>query len=307
MIDLRLIESFMQAARHENFSAAATAFRISPGAMSQNIKALEDKLGARLFTRTTRQVRLTSAGQLFLERCGPALEALNDATAAVAGERDTFQGTLKVTSATAFGRAFILPLAAKFQKLHPELTIELSLSDTFVDLIAEGFDLGIRGGILPANEYISRLIVPITPLVCAAPSYFKEHGKPIEPEDVLKHRLIGMRSSATQRVFPWEFAAEKGSRAISRIEIEPNFIVNDVEAVAEAAAEGVGLAQVGSNISLPRVRQGRLELALTDFAVQSRGMYAVYPTRRYAPRKLTAFIAFVADAFADDTELVWSR
>jgi DNA-binding transcriptional LysR family regulator len=272
--------------------------------VSHNIKALEEQLRTRLFQRTSRQVKLTPEGQRFLQRCGPAVEALNHAADDLAADRDAFRGLLRISSTTAFGRAHVLPLAAAFQRLHPELQIEISLSDQFVDLVAEEFDLAIRGGILPENEYISRLILPVTPLVCAAPGYFQEFGKPPDIEALNVHRLIGMRSNPSQKVFAWEFAGVGG---VARIEIDPAFIVNDPEGAALAAAAGAGIAQVGSNIALPMVADGRLELALTGKAVQTRGLYAVYPSRRFAPTKLKTFIQFLAEAFAQRPDLVFRQ
>lgn len=309
MADLRLIETFIQAARRESFSVAAKALGVSPGAVSQNIRSLEDQLRTRLFTRTTRQVKLTPEGVRFLQRCAPAVEALAHAADDLVADRDAFRGSLRITSTTAFGRDHVLPLAVAFQKEHPELQIELSLSDQFVDLVAEEFDLAIRGGILPENEYISRLILPVTPLVCASPAYAEEHGLPRTTDDLARHRLIGMRSNPSQKVFAWEFASEpsegaSGKAAVERVEIAPAFVVNDPEAVARATIAGGGVAQVGSNIVRPRVAAGELVLAMTNRAVQSRGIYAVYPSRRYAPKKLTAFIAHLAEAFAQRPDLV---
>lgn len=304
VIDLRLIETFIQAARRESFSGAAKALRVSPGAVSQNIKSLEDQLQTRLFTRTTRQVKLTPEGQRFLQRCAPAVEALEAAAGAIQEEREAFQGGLRITSTTAFGRAEILPLIAAFQAEHPDLEIELSLSDGFVDLVAEEFDLAIRGGVLPDSEYIARLLVPVTPLVCASPSYLDQHGRPKTTGDITKHRLIGMRSNPSQRLFAWEFATKKAGET-ERVEIKPQTILNDPESTARAAALSMGLAQVGSNVVLPLVQRGELEIMLEDRAVQTRGLYAVYPSKRYAPIKLRAFVDHLVAAFSERSDIIF--
>ncbi len=305
MIDLRLIETFIQAARRESFSAAAKALRVSPGAVSQNIKSLEEQLQTRLFTRTTRQVKLTPEGQRFLQRCAPAVEALQTAASAIQEEREAFQGRLRITSTTAFGRAEILPLIASFQDEHPELEIELSLSDGFVDLVAEEYDLAIRGGILPDSDYIARLLIPVTPLVCASPGYLRKFGTPESETDLARHRLIGMRSNPSQRVFAWEFT-DPGSPQPRRVEITPTSVMNDPESTARAASLGLGLAQVGSNVVLPRVASGELQIVFPEVAVQSRGLYAVYPSKRFAPKKLTAFVDHLVDGFSDRTDLIFT-
>lgn len=304
MIDLRLIETFIQAARRESFSAAAKALRVSPGAVSQNIKSLEDQLQTRLFTRTTRQVKLTPEGQRFLQRCAPAVEALETAATEIQEEREAFQGRLRITSTTAFGRDEILPLIASFQAEHPELEIELSLSDGFVDLVAEEFDLAVRGGILPDSDYIARLLIPVTPLVCASPDYLDRHGSPTSLEDLNGHRLIGMRSNPSQRVFAWEFSGAKPSET-RRVEIAPTAIMNDPASAARAAALGMGITQVGSNVALPLINTKKLDVLFPETSIQSRGLYAVYPSKRFAPKKLTAFVDHLVEAFSHRADLVF--
>ncbi|MEM9872603.1 MAG: LysR family transcriptional regulator [Pseudomonadota bacterium] len=305
MIDLRLIETFIQAAHRESFSAAAKALRVSPGAVSQNIKSLEDQLQTRLFTRTTRQVKLTPEGQRFLQRCAPAVEALETAATEIQQEREAFQGRLRITSTTAFGRDEILPLIASFQAEHPELEVELSLSDGFVDLVAEEFDLAIRGGILPDSDYIARLLVPVTPLVCASPDYLARHGAPQSVKDLNGHRLIGMRSNPSQRVFAWEFTGSTPGET-QRVEIAPTAIMNDPASAARAAALGMGITQVGSNVALPLIKVGKLTVLFPETAIQSRGLYAVYPSKRFAPKKLTAFVDHLVEAFSHRADLVFS-
>ena len=302
MIDLRLIETFIQAARLESFSAAAKVVGVSPGAVSQNIKALEDRLQARLFTRTTRQVKLTPEGRRFLQRCAPAVEALSDAARELREDRAAYRGRLRVTSTSAFGRAHVLPALTSFHALHPELTVELSLSDDFIDLVGEEFDLAIRGGILPDSDYIARLLLPVTPLVCASPSYLVSNGTPSTIAALDEHCLIGMRSNPSQRVFAWEFA---DGDAIKRLDIDPKIIVNDPEALALAAADGAGIAQIGSNIALPLIKDGRLTPTLRELTIQSRGIYAVYPSKRYAPAKLTGFIEYLAARLGERPDLTW--
>ncbi|MFC5553122.1 LysR substrate-binding domain-containing protein [Methylobacterium iners] len=303
--DIRLVATFVEVARRLSFSGAARSLGLTPGSVSLNVRHLEEVLGVRLLTRTTRQVQLTPEGQLYLDRCAPALEALAEAEGAVRDERNALSGRLRVTSTTAFGRAHLLPVISDFMTAHPAVEVELSLSDRFVDLVAEGFDLAIRGGVLPVSDYVSRLILPVAMLTCASPAYAARHGMPGTPEDVDRHRLIGMRSNPSQEVFAWEFA--KGGKEVLHKRIEPTFVVNDPEGAALAAAASMGLAQVGSNIVLPKVATGSLVLALEEHTVRARGLYAVYPSRRFVPRRLTAFVNAAAEAFAQRADLVWSR
>jgi DNA-binding transcriptional LysR family regulator len=306
MIDLRLIETFIQAARRESFSAAAKAIGVSPGAVSQNIKALEDHLATRLFTRTTRQVKLTPEGKRFLQRCAPAVEALTEAATELQEEGAAFKGRLRVSSTTAFGRTHVLPALTSFQAEHPELEVELSLTDGFVDLVAEEFDLAIRAGILPDSDMIARLLLPITPMVCAAPSYLDAFGSPGCLEELPDHRIVGMRSNPSQRVFAWEFSEADG-QGTRRLDVKPTIIVNDPAALALAIASGAGIGQMGSNLALPLIADGKVEHLFQDLTVQSRGIYALYPSKRYAPRKLTRFIDYLTQSLADRQDLVLPR
>jgi DNA-binding transcriptional LysR family regulator len=300
-MELRLIETFVEAARRQSFSAAARALQISPAAVSQNVRSLEDRLGARLFTRTTRSVRLTPEGQRYFLRIEPAMQALGSAADALAEERDEMQGWVRISSTTAFGRSEVIPLLDGYMREHPRVRVDLSLSDQFVDLVSEGFDFAVRGGVLPVNDYVSRQLLPVTPLVVASPAYAQAVGLPQRIEDIAQHRCVAMRSNPTQKVFAWEF--KRGKLPI-QVEIDACCIVNDPQGAALAAAAGIGLAQVGSNVVLPMIREGTLVSALAQHASASRGIYAVYPSRRYLPKRVSRLIEFMASRLAERADLV---
>ena len=291
MLDLRLLSSFIQAARTGSFSEAGRVLQLSPAGVSQNIKSLEAQLGARLFTRTTRHVRLTPEGQRFLSRCAPAIAALDDAIRAVGDESERIEGRIRISSTTWFGRTRLVPLVARFMAANPRIEVEVDLSDRFVDLVAEEFDLAIRIGTLPENEYVARLLIPLTPLLCASPGYLATNGTPQTVDELKAHRCIGMRSNTERRVFPWEFNVDG---TVVRHEPAAHLIVNEAEAVAIAAVAGVGIAQVGSLLVEPRIADGSLVLLLKPFMPRARGVYAVYPTRRYTPQRTKALIEFIA-------------
>lgn len=291
MLDLRLLNSFIQAARTESFTAAGRALQLSPAAVSQNIKHLESQLGARLFTRTTRMVKLTPEGRQFLARCAPAMAALDDAVRAVGDEAERIEGHLRVSTTSAFGRRQLMPLVVRFMTKHPTVTVELDLSDHFVDLVADEFDLAIRVGTLPENDYIARLLLPVTPVLCAAPAYLARHGRPTTVADLARHRTIGMRSGNARRVFAWEFNV--GGERVHH-DVDAALIVNEAEAVAIAAEAGLGIAQLGSFLVEEHIAAGRLEVLLEALVPRPRGVYAVYPTRRYTPQRTKALIEFLA-------------
>lgn len=300
-MDLRLIETFLEAARRGSFSAAAKALAVTPAAVSQNVKSLEEQLQARLFRRTTRSVTLTSEGKRYFERCEPAMVALRGAADALADERDEMRGWIRISSTTSFGRTEVTPLLGEFLSRYPDVQIDLRLSDQFSDLVAEGFDFAIRGGILPVNDYISRLLLPVTPIVVASPFYAAVHELPKRIEQVHQHACIGMRSNPSQTVFAWEF---KQGKVLLKVDIKPQYVVNDPEGLARAALSGIGVAQVGSNIALPLIRSGALVAALEDYQIQSRGLYVVYPTRRYLPKRVSSLITLFVDHFATRDDLV---
>ena len=294
-MSLRLIETFVEAARLGSFSAAGRVLGLSPGSVSQNIRNLEDQLGVRLFERTTRQVKLTAEGERYRGRVAPALEALGEAAELAREDRDSLTGNLRITSTTAFGRDQLMPVIAAFQTQHPDLTIELRLSDQFIDLVAEGFDLAVRAGILPENDYIARLLVPVTPMIVAAPDYLAGHGTPAALADITSHRLIGMRSNPSSEIFAWEVAGLDGRT--ERLAIEPQFIVNDPAGLLRAAELGMGLAQIGSNLVLKAMAAGTLQQLFPETMVRSRGIYSVYPSRRFTPRKVRTFVDALVTAF----------
>ncbi len=300
-MSLRLIETFIEAARLGSFSGAGRVLGLSPGSVSQNIKNLEDQLGVRLFERTTRQVRLTAEGERYRSRCAPALEALAEAAEAARADRESLSGMLRITSTTAFGRDEVMAVIARFQHEYPDLIVELRLSDLFVDLVADGFDLAIRAGVLPENEYISRLLLPVTPLLVASPGYLEDSGTPASIDDLARHRMIGMRSNPSQQVFALEFA---GSGSVVRREFDPTFVVNDPAGLLKAALLGVGVAQVGSNLSRGPIGRGELVHLLPETAVRSRGLYAVYPSRRFVARKVALFVAALVEAFENRHDIV---
>lgn len=295
-MSLRLIETFVEAARLGSFSAAGRVLGLSPGSVSQNIRHLEDQLGVLLFERTTRQVRLTAEGELYRGRVAPALEALGEAAELARADKESLTGSLRITSTTAFGRDQLMPVIAAFQALHPDLIVELRLSDQFIDLIAEGFDIAIRAGILPENEYIARLLVAVTPMIVAAPAYLAARGTPNTLADLSGHRLIGMRSNPSSEIFPWELAGPDGRT--ERRPIEPHFVVNDPAGLLRAAVLGMGLAQVGSNLAVPALAAGALTQLFPETTVRSRGIYAVYPSRRFTPCKVRLFISALTELLA---------
>ncbi len=301
IMEIRLIETFVEAARKQSFSAAAKTLDLSAAAVSHNIKSLEAQLGARLFSRTTRSVRLTPEGERYFERIEPALQALGSAAEALIEERDEMQGLVRITSTTAFGRNEIIPLLRLFMSEHPRVQVELSLSDQFVDLVSEGFDFAVRGGILPVKDYVSRLLLPVTPMVVASPEYAHANGLPHRIEDIARHSCIAMKSNPTQKVFAWEF--KRGKLPI-KLDVQASMVVNDPLAAALAAASGIGLTQVGSNITLPMIRNGQLVSTLDSLTYASRGIYAVYPSRRYVPKRVSRLIDFMVQSMSERSDLV---
>lgn len=292
MLDLRLIATFIKAAGSDSFSEAGRTLDLTPAAVSQNIKHLEAQLGVRLFTRTTRHVRLTPEGSRFLARCGPSLAALDDAVRAVTDEAERIEGRIRVSATTSFGRHFLIPLVVRFMAEHPKVAVEIDLSDRFVDLVAEEFDLAIRVGHMPENEYVARMLLATTPTLVASPTYLERSSVPRSLDELAAHRSIGMLSNTERRVFAWEFTIDgKGVRR----EVSADLVINESEAVTIAAAAGHGIAQVGSHLAAAWIARGELVPLLADCAPLDRGICAVYPTRRYTPHRTSAFIEFISE------------
>jgi DNA-binding transcriptional LysR family regulator len=284
------VEAFLSVARHRSFRRAAAELGVTPSAMSQAVRALEARVGAVLFIRTTRSVSLTEAGERFLSRAKPAFEEL---VAASAVARDLGQrpaGLLRLSVPRAAVPILLEPLIASFCQAYPEVEVEIAASKELVDLAAEGFDAGIRLGQLIAADMVAVRLTPPFPLVVVgSPAYLRRRKRPERIDDLRQHACLRIRRSDGS-IAPWSFV--DGNKTVEAIVSGP-LIANDFSTMLGVAIEGVGLAQVPGPIAAGPVKAGKLVHVLERFAPTAPGVFLYYPSRHQMMPKLRAFIDHV--------------
>ena len=284
------VEAFLSVAQHRSFRQAAAELGVTPSAISQAVRALEARIGAALFTRTTRSVGLTEAGERFLSRARPAFEEL---AAASEDARDLGQrpaGLLRLTVPRAVLPILLEPLIASFCQAYPDVEVEVAASADLVDVAAEGFDAGIRlGQFVEADMIAVRLTPSLRLAVVGSPGYLRRHQRPERIDDLRRHACLRLRRS-NGSIAPWSFV--KGNEPVEVIVSGP-FIANDMPTMLGAAVEDMGLAQVPEPISASLVRAGKLVHVLEPFAPMVPGVFLYYPSRHQMMPKLRAFVDHV--------------
>jgi DNA-binding transcriptional LysR family regulator len=284
------VEAFLSVAQHRNFRRAAAELGVTPSAISQAVRALEARVGATLFARTTRSVGLTEAGERFLSRAKPAFAELVGASEAARelGQRPT--GLLRLSVPPAVVPIVLEPLIASFCQAYPEVEVEIAASGELVDLAAEGFDAGIRlGQFIAADMVAMRLTPPFRLVVVGSPDYLRRRKRPERIDDLRGHACLCMRRS-NGSIAPWPFV--NGNKAVEAIVSGP-FIAHDYVTLLGAAIQGVGLAQVPAPLAAAPIADGRLQALLKPFAVTTPGVFLYYSDRRHVLPKLRAFIDHV--------------
>jgi DNA-binding transcriptional LysR family regulator len=301
MLDrLKGLEVFAKVASCGSLSAAARAMDLSQTMVTKHLAALESRLGAKLFHRTTRRLSITEAGRNYLEASERVLADLEAADAAIAADHVKAQGLLRLNAPVVFGTRQVAPLLAEFAQRTPRVTVELGLNDRLVDLAEEGWDLAIRIGTLQDSSLIARRIAPCRTVVCAAPSYLNARGTPRKVEDLPAHNCLGYTLS--QSGAGWAF----GPRAEIRIEIAGDLRANNGDALRAAAVAGQGIIYQPTFIVADDLRAGKLTaLALDHPPSELLGVHAVYLPVRHPPAKVRAFIDFIATRFAPEPP--WDR
>ncbi|WFU73628.1 LysR family transcriptional regulator [Bradyrhizobium sp. CB2312] len=284
------VEAFLSVAQHRSFRRAAAELGVTPSAISQAVRALETRVGAALFIRTTRSVGLTEAGERFFARARPAFEELVAASGAARELGQRPAGLLRLTVPRAVVPILLEPLVASFCQAYPEIEVELAASEELVDLAAEGFDAGIRMGQFIAPDMVAvRLTKPLPLVIVGSPAYLARRGRPERPDDLRGHACMRLRRS-NGALASWSLD-DKG-RSIEIVVSGP-FIANDFPTMLGAAIEGVGLAQMPAPLAASAVAAGKLIPVLEQFAPMTPGVFLYYPGHRQIMPKLRAFIDHV--------------
>ncbi|MEO7144436.1 MAG: LysR family transcriptional regulator [Bryobacteraceae bacterium] len=285
--DLNILAGFLAIAEERSFTKAAKRLGVSPSAMSHAIRGLEETLGVRLLSRTTRSVAPTEAGEQLLARLRPALTDVQDALDQLSCLRDKPAGRVRLLVPRLAGTMVVGPKLAQFTRDYPEVILEVIADDSRMDIVANGFDAGVHFG-----EYIQKDMIAVRvskdhrAAIVGAPSYFKSHPKPKRPHDLLTHKCINFRHGATG-LYRWEF--EKGRKSLS-VAVNGPLIVDDVENLVRAALDGVGLAFISDERVEQQLASGELIRVLEDWCQPFPGFFLYYPSRRQQPAALSALI-----------------
>jgi DNA-binding transcriptional LysR family regulator len=270
--------AFLAVARERSFTRAAAQLGVSPSALSHTIRALEERLGIRLLTRSTRSVAPTQAGERLLATIGPRFDEIEAEIAALTELRDKPAGRIRITTGIHAAQTILWPALARLLPAYPDIWVELSVDAGFVDIVAERFDAGVRLGETIAQDMVAARIGPDMRMAAvAAPSYFADRKPPRAPQDLAAHNCINLRFPTHGGLYAWEF--EKGGRALN-VRVEGQLIVNDVALALQAALDGAGIAYLLEDHVAAEIAAGRLVRLLEPWCPPFPGYHLYYSSRR---------------------------
>lgn len=284
---------FAKVVESASFAAAARHFDMSPAMVSKHVRTLEDRLGVRLLNRTTRRVSATEVGQNYYERCLRILGELEDAERAAGDLQTAPRGLLRVTTSVSFGARQLAPAIADYLVAYPDVSIDLSLHDNYVDLVEERIDLAIRLGQLADSSLIARKLYAVEMVLCASPGYLAANGTPQKPRDLVKHNCLIYTYAAPRT---WTFTDAGGKAEVIRI--SGRLLANSGDALLALALKDTGLLLAPDYLVADELRAGRLIRLLPEYKTQETPVYAVYPHSHYLSAKTRTFIDFLAARFA---------
>ena len=285
MDSFKELHAFSLVARKGSLSAAARCEGVTPAIISRRIDALEERLGVRLLTRSTRALTLTYEGEMFLKDCMRILNDLVDAEAAVTQSSLRVRGHLKITAPAAFGRHHVAPLLMDFLRDHPDLTASLELTDRLIDLMDEGIDCAVRSGELGDSSMIAARLGEVRRVVVGSPSYLQRYGVPRSVEDLSTHRCLALASQTG-----WSFRDARRPELTAVVKVPGPLVCNDGAVLHAGALAGMGLAWRSHWEIAADLRAGRLVAVLEQWAVPAIGIHAIYPQRQHLPPRLRLFI-----------------
>ena len=283
--------AFLAVARERSFTRAAAKLGVSPSALSHTVRKLEERLGVRLLTRTSRSVSTTEPGQRLLERVGPHFDQVADELDGLMDLRDKPAGTLRITTGDQPAESILMPAVTKMLRLYPDLKVELIVDNGFVDIAAERFDAGVRLGETLAQDMIAVRIGPdLRMAVAASPAYLETCGTPNAPDDLGQHNCINLKHQAKGGNSVWDL--EKDGRVVN-VRVEGQMIVNDIAIVRQAAVDGLGLCYLPRDYLEAEIETGDLISVMEDWCPPFPGYHLYYPSRRQQSPALAAFVAAV--------------
>jgi DNA-binding transcriptional LysR family regulator len=284
----RALEAFMAVVQRKSFSGAARDLGLSPSALSQAVRVLEQQVGTPLLVRTTRAVNLTEAGSRLQARLGPALQAVREAMREVNPGEGTVAGRLRLNVPRIAIKPVLQPLLAAFCQRFPAIELEIAIDERLVDIVAAGFDAGIRLSEQVERDMTAvRLTPPFRFVVVGSPAYLREHGRPRQPRDLLDHRCVQFRYPSAGSIYRWEL--EKDGRALE-LAVSGPLSTNNDEVLLQAAVDGIGLAYVPEPAAQGFLRRRKLTVVLPDWACTVPGLFLYFPRGTQKTPPLRAFL-----------------
>ncbi|MFT6023953.1 MAG: DNA-binding transcriptional LysR family regulator [Ascidiaceihabitans sp.] len=286
------MRTFAAVATHASFTEGAKRVGISTKLASKYVGQLEQRLDAQLFHRTTRSVTLTETGSAYLERCLPLLEQFDELEGLVQKTQSELAGRIRITAPTGFGSSQLVHLLRPFQAAHPKVTIELNLSDHHVSVVEQGFDLAIRFGELKDSSLVARKLMDMRIVCCASPEYLMQNGEPRDPTALSTHNCLLQTVSGQSD--HWVF---KNRGGVYTVPVSGNFRANSPLAVANMAADGLGIGRMPFYTAAPFLKDARLKVLFESEEAKVIGLYAVYPPSRHLTARIRALIDHLAAQF----------
>lgn len=293
------LSAFLLVAELGSFSAAARQLGISAAAVSKSILQLERQLGVRLFHRTTRSLSLTEDGRELQQSCQPASEQIGEALTRLRARTSTPAGLLRISVPDSFGRRFIVPLVPDFLANYPQIELDLRFEDRVVDLVAEGFDVGIGNRINQDSRLVARPLYQMQLATVATPGYLARAGEPVTLADLDQHNCLGFRSLGTGRKLPWRFVSDGVEH---HIDPQGNVSVSSIDALRELLLQGLGIGTLGHWHIESYLASGLLQPILPAYWPEPRTVWLYYAARQHLPAKVRVFIDFLCAHFAGLTD-----
>lgn len=306
MDSLAAIRLFNKVVETGSFSEAGRQLGLAPSSVSRQVNSLEEELGARLLNRTTRKLNLTEAGSIYYDRTHRILAEIEEANRTVSELNESPRGTLKLNVPVVFGRRYIAPTLPEFLEKHPEVRVQLTVTDHYVDLIEDGSDLAIRIGAVSNQSFVVRKLLTMSRVLIASHDYLASHGEPRTPDELKDHNCITYKLHPGKAVWVLE-----GADGRCEIDIQGNIECNNAEAIRAAMVEGGGIALLPVWAIAREIQEEDVKVVLPEYrpspAAAGDDVFAVYPYNRHLSAKVRAYIDFIAEKFKTHPDFTFSR
>ncbi len=297
---IRELAFFLRVTEVESFSAAARSLDLDPSTISKVIQRLENRLGVRLFHRTSRVLQLTQEGEQFLAAAQKVMAALEEAEASIGPAATEATGVLRLSSTPAFARRRLAPLMPEFLERHPQLRVEFVLAATPPDLFEQQIDISFQSGNIPDSTLVARRITTARWQLCAAPAYLARAGTPAQPDDLLQHRCLNFLPGSYRSRWPLRGRAAGAAEAkLQTIEPRAVLAANNGDMLCALVLAGMGLARLADYHIATELEQGQLVTVLDDFELEREPIYAVYASRRHLSARVRAFLDFAQERMSE--------